>query len=157
MATIHPPPGALEAFGQAVPDGQPLAMINLLRYHERTQHEGEQISGRECYARYANALLPILMRVGGRPLWRGQVSHVLVGPPGETWDEAVLVGYPSRSAFDRMLADPAYQACAEMRTEALQDSRLIVAVAPQRIGRVAWTALRLAMRLSAIKPWGRPR
>ncbi|MFC5992630.1 DUF1330 domain-containing protein [Pseudonocardia hispaniensis] len=151
MATIHPAPEAMQALNRAVPDDQPIVLLNLLRYREWTQHRGEWISGRECYARYANALLPILMRVGGRLLWRGQVGHVLVGPPDETWHEAVLVGYPSRSAFARMLADPVYRSCAQLRTDALEDSRLIVAVAPRRIGPLAWTTLRLATRLVAIK------
>jgi uncharacterized protein (DUF1330 family) len=108
---------------------------------------GEDITGRQAYQRYAKALEPIIMRVGGRPIWRGQARFVLIGPPDERWDEVILVAYPSRNAFQQMLATSGYKACAGLRTAALEDSRLIAATAPQTIGRVAWSLYRLTTKL----------
>jgi len=50
---------------------------------------------------------------------------VVIGPSEESWDEAILVEYPSRSAFVSMVTNEAYQQISEHRTAALADSRLI--------------------------------
>lgn len=151
MATIHPEPNALEALCQVVPPDQPIVLINLLRYKAWTDLSEGRLSGRECYARYANAMLPVLARAGARRVWRGQVKHVLIGPQGDRWDEAILVAYPSRSAFERLVTDPDLEANAHLRTAALEDSRLIVATAPQSFGRVTWFLVRLTSRLRHLK------
>jgi uncharacterized protein (DUF1330 family) len=67
--------------------------------------------------------------VGGRPIWAGDVRSILIGPPSERWDQAVLVEYPSRSAFQHVIAMPDYQAGVVHRTAALEDSRLVATVA----------------------------
>jgi len=147
MGTIDAESGALDRFRAEVPDGQPIALINLLRYRERAALDGEQLTGRACYEGYVKALEPILMAVGGRPVWRGQVRTSLVGPLDERWDEAIIVAYPARSAFERMLGTPEYQAAVPLRTAALEDSRLLAAVAPQIIGRLAWSVYRVVSKL----------
>ena len=48
---------------------------------------------------------------------------MLIGPSDERWDEIILALYPSRSSFGRMLGRPEYQASAQLRAAALQDSR----------------------------------
>ena len=122
-------------------------LINLLRYRQRADTPGEQLTGRQAYQRYARAVAPMLMAVGARPIWRGKGGFVLVGPAGERWDEIILVTYPSRGAFERLLNLPGFRACAGLRAAALEDSRLIVASAPQRIGRLSWLLYRLVTRL----------
>jgi uncharacterized protein (DUF1330 family) len=136
----------LEEFVQGIPNGQPIVLINLLRYRDRAALEEEELTGRACYERYAKALEPILMSVGGRPIWRGQVRFVLIGPPNERWDEIILVAYPRRTDFERLLAAPEYLASAPLRTAALEDSRLIAATAPQSVSRLAWSLYKLASR-----------
>ena len=49
----------------------------------------------------------------------------LIGPATESWDQALLVEYPSPAAFLKMVSDPAYLAITVHRTAALSDSRLI--------------------------------
>jgi hypothetical protein len=89
----------------------------------------------------------MLMAVGARPVWRGTGRFVLIGPAGERWDEIILVAYPSRAAFERLVNLPGFGACAGLRAAALEDSRLIVASAPQRIGRLSWLVYSLVTRL----------
>jgi hypothetical protein len=62
---------------------QPIVLINLLRYRHQVSVDGNEISGRQAYERYARALEPIIIGVGGRPLWRGQARLTLIGPPDE--------------------------------------------------------------------------
>lgn len=143
MKIVEPGVDAFEGLGQQVPEGQRVVMINLLRFRARVTAEGEELTGRRLYERYARALEPLLMAVGGRPIWRGQARFVLIGPGGERWDEVVLVAYPSRGAFERLVNLPEYRACAGLRTAALEDSRLIVATAPQHISWLAWSLHKL--------------
>ena len=122
-------------------------LINLLRYRQRADVPGQRLTGRQAYQRYARAIGPMLMAVGARPIWRGKGRFVLIGPAGEHWDEIILVAYPSRGAFDRLLDLPGFQARAGLRAAALEDSRLIAASAPQSISRLTWLLYRLVTRL----------
>jgi uncharacterized protein (DUF1330 family) len=110
-------------------DGKPIVMINLLRYRERAAYEpsahAESCSGREAYERYGMHVLPLLAGVGARIRWRGDAKAVVIGPDDEHWDEALLVEYPSRSAFVAMVTSDDYRAIMHHRTAALSDSRLI--------------------------------
>ncbi len=49
---------------------------------------------------------------------------MLAAEPGQEWDAVVLVRYPSREAFSRMVADPQYHAISHLRTEALTEAVL---------------------------------
>jgi len=99
------------------PKTGPVVMINLLRYRP----EG----GAAAYARYGDAVLPCLARVGARVVWQGRPDSVVIGEDADLWDAVLLVEYPSRQAFLDMVSSTQYQAIAGIRTEALADSRLI--------------------------------
>jgi uncharacterized protein (DUF1330 family) len=142
--------GILDELAAKVPDGRPVVMVNLLRYRERAVYPPgtvtDAVTGRQAYERYSQLTIPHLRKVGARPIWRADARGSLFAPEGETWDEVILVRYPSRAAFARMISNPDYQAGSVHRTAALQDSRLIPTVAPQPIGRVAWWLLALVSR-----------
>jgi len=129
MASIEPTEQQLARLLQDLPDGAPIVMINLLRFRNLAEYApsfaAEPCSGREAYERYGMAVLPLLAGVGGRIRWRGEAKLVVIGPSEESWDEAILVEYPSRSAFVSMVTSEAYQQISEHRTAALADSRLI--------------------------------
>jgi len=94
----------------------PVVMLNLLRFNPD--------GGKESYGRYLDATAPFLARVGGRVLFHGTASAVVIGDDGE-WDAVLLVEYPNKEAFLEMLRIPEYQAITGQRTAALVDSRLI--------------------------------
>jgi uncharacterized protein (DUF1330 family) len=146
MRTVEPEPDAFEGFGQQVPEGQPIVLVNLLRFRPQVGAQGEELIGRQLYERYAKEFEPMLMGVGGRPIWRGVGRFVLIGPDGEHWDEIILVAYPSRNAYEQLVNSPGYRAHAGLRTMALEDSRLIVATAPQHISWLAWSLHKLVTR-----------
>ncbi|MEW2441223.1 DUF1330 domain-containing protein [Micromonospora marina] len=105
----------LKAFLAADPDG-PVVMLNLLRFAE---------GGRESYARYGAALRKtFLPRYGGEVLYAGDGGPALVAEQGQEWDAVLLVRYPSRTAFSRMVADPEYQEVSRWRTLALEEAVL---------------------------------
>ncbi|MBL8487951.1 MAG: DUF1330 domain-containing protein [Rhodocyclaceae bacterium] len=126
--SIDPTPESLQALFERVPAGCPVFMLNLLRFRDRAAYAGDAdvpCSGREAYARYGREVLPFLRAAGGEVVWRAAARHAFIAPPGEDWDEAMLVRYPSRDAFVAMLKDPGYRAITRHRTAALRDSRLI--------------------------------
>jgi uncharacterized protein (DUF1330 family) len=149
MPAINPTQDQVDAFPLQVPDGQRVVMINLLRFREWADYppgsKAEKHTGREAYELYSRHAMRFLAQVGGRPIWRGQARFAVIAPAGEQWDEAILVEYPSRSAFERMIGNPGYQSGLYLRTAALDDSRLIATVAPERIGRIAWWFYRRAL------------
>jgi uncharacterized protein (DUF1330 family) len=112
---VDPRGADLKRFLQEDPGG-PVVMLNLLRFAE---------GGRELYARYAAALGDtFLPRYGGEVLYAGDGSTPLVAESGQDWDAVLLVRYPSREAFSRMVADPEYQQVTELRTRALTEAVL---------------------------------
>ena len=95
-------------------DQGPVTMLNLLAY--------EPDGGRERYAEYGAAVVPLLERIGGRVVFHGAAAPALIG--AQSWDDVLLVEYPSRGAFLEMIQSPEYQAIAHLRTEALARSEL---------------------------------
>jgi uncharacterized protein (DUF1330 family) len=111
MPSVDPTGHDLKRF-LAEDDGNPITMLNLLRF----KPEG----GRESYNAYAGAIVPFLERVGGTVLYFGETATPLVAPESDTpWDAVLLVRYPSRVAFSAMVADPEYQQITHLRTAAL--------------------------------------
>ncbi len=93
-------------------DGGPVVMLNLLRF------SGE--AGRASYARYSGKVQPFLDEVGATVLYAGDCSTTLVAPDEHRWDALLVVRYPSRAAFLRMIGNPDYQAITELRTAGLE-------------------------------------
>jgi uncharacterized protein (DUF1330 family) len=129
MENIHPLPEQMEAFMKETGDDAPIAMINLLKYRDNAKYpdgmDVEPCTGREAYQRYGDLAGEKVAASGGRLIWMGSVAAVVIGPSDETWDDALLVEYPSRKAFFEMASDPEYQRLAVHRSAALADSRLI--------------------------------
>ncbi len=92
----------------------PVTMLNLLAFRPD--------GGRERYAEYGAAVLPLLEGVGGRVVFQGMAGPVVLG--ADSWDLVVLVEYPSRAAFLEMVGSDEYQAIAHLRTEALARGEL---------------------------------
>jgi uncharacterized protein (DUF1330 family) len=112
---IEPSGNDLTDFVGADPSA-PVVMLNLLRFAE---------GGRDSYARYGAALQGgIMARHGARVLYAGDGDDALVAGDGQAWDAVLLVQYPSREAFGRMVADPEYQQIAHLRAEALAEAVL---------------------------------
>lgn len=111
--------------------GHPIEMLNLVRLRAKAAYPadhasaGAGASGGEAYASYGRATAPLLARLGGEILWRGQVQSILIGPDSERWDHAFIARYPSAHAFLAMVTDPSYRAAVLHRQAAVRTSRLI--------------------------------
>ena len=96
--------------------GGPVVMLNLLRFRP---------GGRASYEAYARHLMTTFVpRYGAQVIYAGDGSTTLVAGQGQAWDAVLLVRYPSREAFSRMVADPEYRQVTHLRTEALTEAVL---------------------------------
>jgi uncharacterized protein (DUF1330 family) len=95
--------------------GGPVVMLNLLRFVE---------GGRSSYDQYAREIEPFLKQVGARVVYVGDTSTPLVAPTDFDWDVVLLVEYPDRAAFSRMVADPQYQTITHLRTASAAEAVL---------------------------------
>jgi hypothetical protein len=97
-------------------DGKPFYMLNLMRYYPELRRLPDapdfQGTPKESNARYEAATKPMLLRVGGYPVYAGTphgknlIEH---DPALDDWSRLLLVRYPSRRAFLKLLTDPAYR------------------------------------------------
>ncbi|WLS03504.1 DUF1330 domain-containing protein [Shinella oryzae] len=98
-------------------DGQPIVMLNLLRFRED--------GGRERYAEYLAVATPIVARFGAEIVYVGNGLPALSAEPGQAWDAVALVRYPNRRAFAAMAMDADYRdKAAPMREAALAEAVL---------------------------------
>lgn len=121
MRTLDTNDEDLHAF-MGEPEAGPVVMINLLRFRERTDR-GE--AGVDVYARYASNAAPLVAAVGGKLIWQGQPTHLIVGEDADRWDKVLMVEYPSRAAFAQMVSDSRFQEVQKDRLDALEETVLI--------------------------------
>lgn len=110
-------PVNLKAF-ENLPPGEPVVMINLLKFREQ--------GGRERYLQYSREVQPHLDRVGGTVRYAGTNPVTIIGD-GESpwWDAILVVEYPSSKAFSDMVTDPGYQRVHGHRAAALTQGDLV--------------------------------
>ena len=124
-------PEAITRAAENIPAGQPVVMLNLLRYRQQAEYakkQVESISGREVYhQRYVPAFGKLASAIPGiQVLFLGTVQAGIVIGPEEIWDEMALVEYPSLEAFRSVVESAVYHAEADPhRKAALEDWRLI--------------------------------
>ncbi len=91
----------------------PIYMVNLLKYKERAEYpDGRETSltGREAYDLYGAGVVETLADVGGRVVWGGEVTGLLIGKVEDLWDDVAIAMYPSGAAMIQMFTSEKYQA-----------------------------------------------
>jgi hypothetical protein len=123
----------LRAWGEN-DDGQPVLMLNLMRFHKTLQPfpgAPEQGTPQEANAIYEQAVTPMLLQRGGYPLLGGDTtrirgrdspeSNLLVYDPAlDHWDRVLVVRYPCRRAFLDLVSSPDYLKMMPYKLAALQ-------------------------------------
>jgi uncharacterized protein (DUF1330 family) len=122
MPIILPTQEQIEELNTISNDG-PLVMVNMLRF--------KPDGGEAFYETYSQLTLPILNKVGAQVIYYGTDTKTFIGD--DTWDVVLLVQYPSRSSFFKMITRPEYMEASQYRTQALADSRLYI-TRPQYVG-----------------------
>lgn len=114
---INPTKEQLEEL-QKYPADTPVAMLNIIRYKEKTDAGNE--SGQEAYARYSKNVMPMLQAVGGKVLYIGTVAQTFIGDTDNQPDLILMVQYPNVKSFFSMITNPAYIEISKDRKIALE-------------------------------------
>ena len=118
---VYPGPDRIKEFFGAPEDG-PFVMVNLLKFKERAEYaDGSEpeLSGREAYARYGAAVSKLIEQLGGKILYSGAVTGLMIGDVDELWDAVALALYPSLAAFQNMAMSPEMRAIEHHRSAGL--------------------------------------
>ncbi|HYA65381.1 MAG TPA: hypothetical protein VEE84_01745 [Burkholderiaceae bacterium] len=96
-------------------DGKPVYMLNLMRFYGELRRFAGSVdfhgSPRESNVIYESAAMPMLLKLGGYPIYAGQpqgknlIEHRV---ELDDWNRVLVVRYPSRRAFMDLVSDPAY-------------------------------------------------
>jgi uncharacterized protein (DUF1330 family) len=125
---VYPTAAGIRALAQ---DSSPakIAMLNLLKFRDKAVYKdgrADDVSGREAYQRYANAMTKIVEREGGRLLFSGRVAGLVIGEVEGVWDVVAIMEYPSRAAFQRIVTLPEVAEIGVHREAGLEGQLLIM-------------------------------
>ncbi|ANP47174.1 DUF1330 domain-containing protein [Candidatus Viadribacter manganicus] len=125
----------------------PIFMVNLLKFKDRAEYEdGRQtdLTGREAYMIYGEAVSRLLASFGGRVIFVADVSFLSLGQVEELWDEVAIGMYPDRASMVRMSMSPQWREIAVHRSAGLKGQLNIETVLPASAWSAEWaTALGL--------------
>ena len=103
------------------PDG-PIYMVNLLRFKDAAEYDDGRdtdLTGREAYNLYGQAVSQIIQDYDGEIMFVGDVTFLSLGQVEDLWDEVAIAKYPNRGALLAMSSSAEWQAAAVHRTAGL--------------------------------------
>ena len=128
MNALHPTEEQTRAFLAHPKSGEPVFMLNLLKFKADADYEsGEAVSGREAYGRYAKAFGEMLRDSGiegVETVFGGNANAVLIGE-GDGWDAVALVRYPDAKTMFETVSSDAYRSIHFHRRAGLEGQMLI--------------------------------
>jgi hypothetical protein len=90
-------------------DGREYYMVNLLKFRKQAHYpEGSPFGDDPLAAndRYNRAIIPLLLKRGGHPVFLGQVQGQFIHPDeNDDWDQVAMVRYRSRRDMMKMAAE----------------------------------------------------
>lgn len=118
---VYPGPFQFAKFFGAPEDG-PFVMVNLLKFKQKADYpdgSDAHLTGKEAYERYGAEVRKLVEGLGGRILYSGEVTGLLIGEVGDLWDMVALAEYPSKAAFKAMATSPEMRAIEHHRAAGL--------------------------------------
>ena len=119
---VMPNEDQIKEFGEQGED-KPIYMVNLLKFKEKANYPDKRetdLTGEEAYAIYAEEVAGHLEKVGGKPIFGGEVERLMLGEVEDLWDKVAIAMYPSRKAMLQMINDPDYIVSAQHRVAGLE-------------------------------------
>ena len=102
---------------------EPIFMINLLKFKEKASYPDKRetnLTGAEAYAIYGREVVQHLQKVGGKGIYGGRVTRLMLGEVEDLWDSVAIAMYPSRKAMLEMISNPDYIKSAQHRIAGLE-------------------------------------
>lgn len=126
---LDPSPEQIKAFLANHPEGQPVYMLNLLKFKKRaTYHDGEDISGAEAYARYGEAFGKYVASKnidGAHSVFGGKMGSWLIGQGEGEWDAVAIFRYPDAKTMFETVSSEEYRKIHKHRKAGLEGQLLI--------------------------------
>ena len=119
---VMPNETQLKEFNEQEED-KPIFMVNLLKFKKHAQYPDKRetnLTGQEAYAIYGKEVVEHLAKVGGKPIFGGNVERLMLGEVEDLWDQVAIAMYPSRKAMLEMISDPDYIESAQHRVAGLE-------------------------------------
>jgi|TARA_B100001245_G_scaffold195212_1_gene153978 uncharacterized protein (DUF1330 family) len=107
---VRPNKEQIEGFFEGE-DNSAIHMINLLKFKDKAVYEDGRktsLTGKEAYMIYSNEVKKHLKKVGGKAIFLGEVTRLMLGDVEELWDTVGIAMYPSKNAMMTMITDPDY-------------------------------------------------
>ena len=98
---VMPNETQLKEFNEQEED-KPIFMVNLLKFKKLAQYPDKRetnLTGQEAYAIYGKEVVEHLTKVGGKPIFGGNVERLMLGEVEDLWDQVAIAMYPSRKAM----------------------------------------------------------
>jgi uncharacterized protein (DUF1330 family) len=124
---VYPTHSRVEAL-MADASGRPVVMLNLLRFRAKAAYPDgrpSDLTGRQAYDLYAAAMQKVVENGGGKVLFGGDMSSLVIGDVEDIWDTCVLVEYPSAAAFAAIVTSPEVTEIGVHRAAGLEGQLLI--------------------------------
>lgn len=104
---MYPSREQLELLG-AFSDGEPVWMVSLQRFRDVAVYPDDEaptpaITGRQAYARYGEALRPIVERHGGRVVAIADMRGVLIGTGSAEVDMITTLEFPDVATWQAVM------------------------------------------------------
>jgi uncharacterized protein (DUF1330 family) len=107
---------------------EPIVMLNLLKFRTRAEYANGRktdLTGKQAYNLYGEAMRKVVEREGGKFLFMGDVKSLVIGVVDDLWEIAALVEYPSSAAFARIASSPEVAEIGVHRAAGLEGQLLI--------------------------------
>jgi uncharacterized protein (DUF1330 family) len=91
------------------PSGDAIVMLNLLKFKDKAEYadgRATTLSGREAYMLYGAPMQKVVERHGGKLIFTGMISSLVIGEVEDMWDVCALMEYPSAAAFAKIATSP---------------------------------------------------
>ena len=126
---IDPLPEQVKAFLANHPEGEPVYMLNLLKFKKRaTYHDGEDISGAQAYGRYGEAFAKLVASKnieGAYSVFGGKIGSWLIGQGEGEWDAVAIFRYPDAKIMFETVSSEDYRKIHKHRKAGLEGQLLI--------------------------------
>lgn len=128
LNALDPTPEQIQNFLAHKGANKPVFMLNLLKFKDRASYkDGEDISGREAYGRYADAFGKMVKAAGikGGPVFGGNLNAWMIGQGDGEWDAVAIFEYPNAKTMFEMVSSEAYREIHRHRRAGLAGQLLI--------------------------------
>lgn len=126
---LDPLPEQVKAFLSNHPEGEPVYMLNLLKFKTRaTYFDGEDISGAEAYGRYGEAFGKLVASKnidGAHSVFGGKIGSWLIGQGEGEWDAVAIFRYPDAKTMFETVSSEDYRKIHKHRKAGLEGQLLI--------------------------------